>query len=63
MYQSFKISATMKLADEKVGNEFTLVLFDDDTEVDDEEYFQTLPDNTVFVLVPKEKEKMKPRSR
>ena len=53
----------MKLADEKVGNEFTLVLFDDDTEVDDEEYFQTLPDNTVFVLVPKEKEKLKPRSR
>ena len=53
----------MKLADEKFGTEFSLVLFDDNTEVDDEEYFQTLPDNTVFVLVPKGKEKIKPRSR
>ena len=53
----------MKLTDEKVGKNFTLVLFDDDTEVDDEEYFQTLPDNTVFVLVQRGKVKEKPRSK
>ena len=28
-----------------------LVLEEDGTEVDDEEYFQTLPDNTMFMLL------------
>ena len=52
------------MTNERVGDEFTLVLADDDTEVDDEEYFQTLPDNTVFVLVQRGKRvREKPRSR
>ena len=46
-----ELSAKTKLTDEKVGHQFTLVLADDDTEVDDEEYFQSLPDNTVFLIV------------
>ena len=57
-------SAKTKLTEESVGHQFTLVLADDDTEVDDEEYFQTLPDNTVFVLVQRGKRvREKPRSR
>ena len=44
------LSAKRKFADEETGNNLTLVL-DDKTEVDDEEYFQTLADNTVFVMV------------
>ena len=31
--------------------EVYLVLEEDGTEVDDEEYFQTLPDNTMFMLL------------
>ena len=57
------ISAKMKLTDEKVGKHFTLVLFDDDTEVDDEEYFQTLPDNTVFVLLQRGKQRGREKQR
>ena len=52
------------MTDESVGDEFTMVLADDDTEVDDEEYFQTLLDNAVFVLVLRGKRaREKPRSR
>ena len=54
----------MKLIDERNGQHYTLVLADDDTEVDDEEYFQTLPDNTVFVLIQRGRRgREKPRSR
>ena len=45
------LSAKKKFADEETGDDLTLVLNDDKTEVDDEEYFQTLADNTVFVMV------------
>ena len=34
------------------GEDITLVLFEDKTEIDDEEYFQSLEDNTVFLVVP-----------
>ena len=34
------------------GEDITLVLFEDKTEIDDEEYFQSLEDNTVFLIVP-----------
>ena len=34
------------------GEDVTLVLFEDKTEIDDEEYFQSLEDNTVFLIVP-----------
>ena len=45
------LAAKRKFADEETGDNLTLVLNDDKTEVDDEEYFQTLADNTVFVMV------------
>jgi len=35
-----------------LDEEITLVLFEDRTEIDDEEYFQSLPDNTIFLIVP-----------
>ena len=44
-------SAKLKFEDEETGDDLTLVLNDDKTEVDDEEYFQTLADNTVFVII------------
>ena len=36
----------------EAGEDITLVLFEDKTEIDDEEYFQSLEDNTVFLIVP-----------
>ena len=45
------LTAKLKFADEESVDDLTLVLNDDMTEVDDEEYFQTLADNTVFVIV------------
>ena len=45
------IAAKAKFADDESGANLTLVLNDDNTEVDDEEYFQSLPDNTVFLIV------------
>ena len=48
---NLSLSAKRKFADEETGDNLTLVLNDDKTEVDDEEYFQTLADNTVFVMV------------
>ena len=44
-------SAKQKFEDEETGDDLTLVLNDDKTEVNDEEYFQTLADNAVFVIV------------
>ena len=32
------------------NHKYIILLFDDETEVDDEEYFQTLPPNTLFVF-------------
>ena len=32
------------------NHKYIILLFDDKTEVDDEEYFQTLPPNTLFVF-------------
>ena len=36
----------------EAGDDLTLVLLEDKTEIDDEEYFQSLPDNTLFLVVP-----------
>ena len=36
----------------EVGEDNTLVLLEDKTEVTDEEYFQSLEDNSVFLLLP-----------
>ena len=44
-------SAAQKFEDEETVDDLTLVLNDDKTEVNDEEYFQTLADKTVFVIV------------
>ena len=44
-------SAKQKFENEEPVDNLTLVLNDDKTEVDDAEYFQTLADNTVFVIV------------
>ena len=51
MFLLYVYAAKDKFEDEETGEDLTLVLNDDKTEVDDEEYFQTLPDNTVFVIV------------
>ena len=40
-----------------------VLLFDDDTEVDDEEYFQTLPEKTLFVFTKHQKAKVRSRYR
>ena len=38
------------LKETQFNQKLRILLFDDDTEVDDEEYFQTLPPNTLFVF-------------
>jgi len=43
--------AKNKFANEETDGDLTLVLNDDKTEVDDEEYFQSLANNTVFLMV------------
>ena len=57
-------SAEVKL-DKSDKTECVLVLEEDGTEVDDEEYFQTVPKNTLFMLVYKEETwtKKTPRMR
>ena len=51
MFLLYVYAAKVKFEDEETGDDLVLALHDDKTEVDDEEYFQTLPDNTVFVIV------------
>ena len=47
------VSAKVKL-DKSDKTDCVLVLEEDGTEVEDEEYFQTVPNNTLFMLVYKE---------
>jgi len=49
-FQELVEKARLKFPD--AGEDITLVLFEDKTEIDDEEYFQSLEDNTVFLIVP-----------
>ena len=49
-FQELVHKAKQKFPD--AGEDITLVLFEDKTEIDDEEYFQSLEDNTVFLIVP-----------
>ena len=49
-FQELVEKARQKFPD--AGQDITLVLFEDKTEIDDEEYFQSLEDNTVFLIVP-----------
>ena len=49
-FQELVEKARLKFPD--AGEDITLVLFEDKTEIDDEEYFQSLEDNTVFLVVP-----------
>merc|ERR550532_3380085 len=48
-------------SEEQHGETLTLLLAEDRTEVDDEEYFQTLDDNTLFVLVPRREGRLRGR--
>ena len=49
-FQELVEKAKKKFPD--AGDDITLVLLEDKTEIDDEEYFQSLEDNTVFLIVP-----------
>ena len=49
-FQELVLKASHKFPE--AGEDITLVLFEDKTEIDDEEYFQSLEDNTVFLIVP-----------
>ena len=43
------------------NHKYIILLFDDETEVDDEEYFQTLPEETIFVFRKYRKAKFRSR--
>ena len=49
-YQELVQKAILKFPE--AGKDFKLVLFEDKTEIGDEEYFQSLRPNTVFLIVP-----------
>ena len=49
------------LKETQFNQKLRILLFDDDTEVDDEEYFQTLPEETLFVFRKYRKGKFRSR--
>ena len=49
------------LKETQFNQKLRILLFDDDTEVDDEEYFQTLPEETIFVFRKYRKAKFRSR--
>ena len=49
------------LKETQFNQKLRILLFDDDTEVDDEEYFQTLPEETLFVFRKHRKNKFRSR--